>query len=132
METAFSISAQTYVKTAGDLYGFGADNARIQVANASLYRFLAENRVAPTSWGFGEPGPRDAGGYVSSPKWWLDKQTNMRTAAGAGFATMRIPISSNRTSPNNYIGGRNPARPETWCTYLRNVRAFWIENGWLN
>jgi hypothetical protein len=44
---------------------------------------------------------------------------------------MRIPISSNRTAPANWIAGLSPSRPETWCAYLRTVRGFWERQGWL-
>jgi hypothetical protein len=45
---------------------------------------------------------------------------------------MRIPISNNRTSAHNYIGGRNPNAPQTWCSYLRSVHDFWSAHNWLD
>jgi hypothetical protein len=53
-------------------------------------------------------------------------------AAGGPFPAMRIPISNNRSTPRNYVGGQNPAQPEAWCGYLHSVRDFWAERGWLN
>ena len=44
---------------------------------------------------------------------------------------MRIPISSNRTSAANRIAGLDPGQPEAWCDYLKAVRGFWAEQGWL-
>ncbi len=56
----------------------------------------------------------------------------MREAAGAGtFRAMRIPISNNRTQQSQWIAGLSPADPERWCDYLRAVRGFWEQNGWL-
>lgn len=127
--TSFHVSPTTYLNTVVRLYGL-TTTAERRAANAALFRFLAGYRISPSSWGFGEP--RTADGYASSGKWWLDSATNMRDAAGAGtFAAMRIPISSNRTREANWIAGLPPAEPERWCDYLRAVRSFWAENGWL-
>ena len=111
------------------LYG-ETTRTELMAANDGLYRFLADYRISPTSWGFGEP--RTAAGYVSSPKWWLDSLANMTREMAAGpFSTLRIPISSNRTSYSDYIAGIDPFEPETWCGYLRTVYAAWQEHGWL-
>jgi hypothetical protein len=127
--TSFHVSPTTYLNTVARLYGLGSAAER-RAANAALFRFLAEYRISPSSWGFGEP--RTAAGYGSSAKWWLDSATNMRDAAGAGaFAAMRIPISSNRTREPLWIAGLSPSAPEGWCDYLRAVRGFWEQNGWL-
>jgi len=45
---------------------------------------------------------------------------------------MRVPISSNRTAPANRIAGLDPSAPEHWCDYLRSVRGFWEQRGWLS
>ena len=55
----------------------------------------------------------------------------MRDAGAPGFPSMRIPISSNRASDGNRIAGLDPARPEQWCDYLKAVRGFWGQQGWL-
>ena len=55
----------------------------------------------------------------------------MLEAGSASFPAMRIPISSNRTAPANWIAGLNPSEPEGWCDYLRTVRSFWEKQGWL-
>jgi hypothetical protein len=127
--TSFHVSPTTYLKTVSRLYGLASTGER-RSANAALFRFLAEYRISPSSWGFGEP--RTPAGYTNSAKWWLDSAANMRDAAGAGpFAAMRIPISSNRTGSSHWIAGLSPSKPESWCDYLRAVRGFWEQNGWL-
>ena len=127
--TSFHSSPETYVDRVRTLYG-ETSRAELTAANDNLYRFLAAYRLSPASWGFGEP--RTASGYVTSPKWWLDSLANMiREIAAGPFSTLRIPISSNRTAPGNYIGGIDPFEPETWCPYLRTVHASWLEHGWL-
>jgi hypothetical protein len=126
--TSFHVSAATYLSTVSRLYGFGSQAER-SAAHAALYRFLADYSISPSSWGFGEP--RSPAGYTSDAKWWLDSAANMREAAKHPFAAMRVPLSSNRTAPANRIAGMSPTSPETWCSYLRAVRSFWSENGWL-
>jgi hypothetical protein len=127
--TSFHVSPTTYLNTVARLYGLGSTGER-RAANVALFKFLASYGISPSSWGFGEP--RTPSGYASSPKWWLDSASNMRDAAGAGtFSAMRIPISSNRTSQAHWIAGLSPSAPESWCDYLRAVRGFWEQNGWL-
>jgi hypothetical protein len=127
--TSFHVSPTTYLNTVARVYGLSSTAER-RATNAALFRFLAEYGISPSSWGFGEP--RSASGYAGSPKWWLDSATNMRDAVGAGtFSAMRIPISSNRTSAGHWIAGLSPSEPERWCDYLRSVRGFWADNGWL-
>jgi hypothetical protein len=126
--TSFHVAAPTYVNTVARLYGFSS-HAERRAAHTSLYRFLATYRISPSSWGFGEP--RTPAGYQRSTKWWLDSATNMKEAADSGFPAMRVPISSNRTAPGNWIGGVDPAQPGGWCDYLRGARAFWAAQGWL-
>ena len=126
--TSFHVSAQTYLRTAARLYGFGSQGER-SAAHSALYRFLAEYFISPSSWGFGEP--RTADGYTSNRKWWLDSAQNMRDVGKNSFAAMRVPVSSNRTAPANRIAGLDPSTPERWCSYLRSVRAFWEQQGWL-
>jgi len=56
----------------------------------------------------------------------------MEAAVGdRSFAAMAIPISNNRTPAANYIAGLSPNKPETWCTYLQSVHAFWQSHDWL-
>jgi hypothetical protein len=127
--TSFHVAAPTYVNTVARMYGFST-HAERRAAHTSLYRFLARYRISPSSWGFGEP--RTPAGYQRSTKWWLDSATNMKEAADSGFPAMRVPISSNRTTPGNWIGGVDPAQPGGWCDYLRSARAFWAAQGWLD
>jgi hypothetical protein len=128
MLTSFHVSATTYLNTVARLHGFSSQEERRRTL-ASLYAFLAEYSISPSSWGFGEP--RTASGYASHRKWWLDSVTNMKDAAGHPFGAMRVPVSSNRTAPGNRIAGLSPHEPERWCDYLRSVRAFWEQEGWL-
>jgi hypothetical protein len=126
--TSFHLSAESYVNKAAQLYGFASNDQR-SAANAALYGFLATYRLSPASWGFGEP--RRPTGYESSARWWLDSAGSFvrQISSGPGFSTMRIPISSNRSSPRNYIAGLSPFKPETWCDYLKAVQSFWTQRG---
>jgi hypothetical protein len=127
--SSFHVSPTAYLNTVARLYGFTSVSER-RSAHTALFRFLAKYRISPSSWGFGEP--RSPAGYSSSAKWWLDSAAIMRDAAGAGaFSAMRIPISSNRTSAGRWIAGLSPTEPERWCDYLRAVRGFWEQHGWL-
>jgi hypothetical protein len=126
--TAFHVVPESYVTKADQLYHLGSNPAR-SAANQALFTFLAAYRISPAGWGFGEP--RKPAGYTSSPKWWLDAAGNMVKQNQSGFATMRIPISNQRASRRNRIAGISPFELDTWCDYLRSVRGFWAEHGWL-
>jgi len=128
--TSFHTSPQAYVNTAARLYDH--TNAERQQASMSVYAFLSSYNISPDSWGFGEP--RNKVGYEASRKWWLDSARNMagQLGAGQGFPSMRIPISNNRTAPHNWIAGLSPSEPTSWCGYLKTVRQFWEQNGWLD
>jgi hypothetical protein len=126
--TAFHVVPESYVSKADQLYHLGSNPAR-SAANQALFSFLAAYRISPAGWGFGEP--RRPAGYTSSAKWWLDAAGNMVKQNQAGFATMRIPISNQRASRRNRIAGISPFELDTWCDYLRSVRSFWAEHGWL-
>jgi hypothetical protein len=126
--TSFHVVPESYVKKADELYHLGSNAAR-SAANASLFSFLSAYRISPAGWGFGEP--REPTGYSTSPKWWLDAAGNMVKQNPDGFATMRIPISNQRASPQNRIAGISPYAPATWCDYLQSVRGFWEQHGWL-
>ncbi|MBA2633764.1 MAG: DUF4091 domain-containing protein [Chloroflexi bacterium] len=128
LPTSFHVSPATYLAAVSRLHGSRTHTER-QATHAALFRFLAEYGLSPSSWGFGEP--RTATGYAASSRWWLDSATLMREAGAAGFPSMRIPISSNRASAANRIAGLAPAQPETWCDYLKSVRGFWEQQGWL-
>jgi hypothetical protein len=127
--TSFHVVPESYVNKADALYHLGSNPAR-SAANEALYAFLAAYRISPAGWGFGEP--RKPVGYQASPKWWLDAAGNMVKENHVGFATMRIPISNQRASRGNRIAGISPFEPETWCNYLRSVRGFWEQHGWLD
>jgi hypothetical protein len=125
--TAFNFSPQSYSNKAADLYGVSPESTL-----RGLFSFLASYRISPNSWGYGNP--KFASGYTSDRNWWLDKTDQMVSAAGqpAQFASMWIPISNNRWSPNTYVGGRSPYKPQDWCSYLKSVRGFWQNHGWLS
>ena len=130
LNASFFVSAQSYVNKVDELYGLPTDDDAVE-ANETFFRFLADHRISPASYGFGEPNsPR---GYLSSTRWWLNSAGRMAgqvAAAGGAFPAMRVPISSQRASPANYAGGLSPYRPETWCGYLRSVHSFWRSHGW--
>jgi len=128
--TSFNVSPGTYVSEARTLYELGSKK-QLTDANDALFSFFARERLSPGSWGFGEP--RTGAGYGSSSRWWLSSIDDMaREMAGGPFSAMRIPISNNRTSRRNYIGGLSPFAPATWCDYLRAVHSTWQERGWLS
>jgi Domain of unknown function (DUF4091) len=127
--TAFHLVPQSYVRKAHELYHFRRNGDRA-AANDSLFQFLSAYRISPAGWGFGEP--RSQAGYTSSNRWWLDAAGNMVRQNQNGFAAMRIPISNQRTSASSRIAGLSPFAPESWCEYLRTVRSFWDQHGWLS
>lgn len=127
--TSFHFAPESYVNKAAQLYGFTTNTQR-QDANTALYAFMANYRISPAGWGFGEP--KSAAGYQSSPKWWLDAAGNMVKENAVGFSAMRLPISSQRASARNYVAGISPFKPDAWCDYLRAVRGFWDGHGWLS
>ncbi|HEX4324111.1 MAG TPA: glycoside hydrolase domain-containing protein [Gaiellaceae bacterium] len=124
--TAFNFSPQSYSNKAASLYGVDPDSTL-----PGLFSFLSSYRLSPNSWGYGNP--KAASGYTSDRRWWLDKTAQMVAAADqpSQFASMWIPISSNRWSKSTYVGGRSPFKPQTWCSYLRSVHKFWQGHGWL-
>jgi glycosyl hydrolase family 123 len=125
--TGFNFSPQSYANKAAGLYGVAPDSTL-----PGLFSFLSSYRLSPNSWGYGNP--KAASGYTSDRRWWLDKSKEMISAAAqpSQFASMWIPISNNRWSPNTYVGGRSPFKPQSWCSYLRSVHRFWQRHGWLN
>ncbi|HEY7693585.1 MAG TPA: glycoside hydrolase domain-containing protein [Gaiellaceae bacterium] len=127
--TAFHLVPQAYVAKVDQLFHLGSNAAR-SAANAKLFSFLAENRIAPADWGFGEP--KSAAGYSSSAKWWLDAGGNMVKQGPASFAALRIPISNQRASVGNRIAGISPFEVDDWCDYLHAVRGFWDAHGWVD
>ena len=124
--TGFNFSSQSYANKAAGLYGVSPDSTL-----PGLFSFLASYRLSPNSWGYGNP--KAASGYTSDRRWWLDKTGQMVAAAEqpTQFASMWIPISNNRWSPNTYVGDRSPYKPQTWCSYLKSVHGFWQKHGWL-
>jgi hypothetical protein len=124
--TAFNMSPQSYGAEVNKLYGITA-----QTSVPQLFDFMSSYRISPNNWGYGNPS--SGRGYTKSRKWWLDKSGQMDAAVGPGrFASMWIPISSNRWSPSTYVGGMSPFKPQRWCSYLRSVHGFWQQNGWLD
>ena len=63
--TSFHVSPTTYLSTVARLSGLSSTDQR-RAAVSSLYAFLADYGLSPSSWGFGEP--RSAAGYASSPQ----------------------------------------------------------------
>jgi hypothetical protein len=127
MLSSFHISPETYINKADALYRFAGNEERV-AANRALFAWLANYRISPASWGFGEP--KSANGYEESKKWWLDSAGNMTRQIDAGpFSAMRIPISNNRQ--RRPLAGMSPSFPETWCEYLKRIHAFWDSHGWM-
>ncbi|HLX33127.1 MAG TPA: glycoside hydrolase domain-containing protein [Gaiellaceae bacterium] len=125
--TAFNFSPQSYGAKVNELYGITADQSL-----PGLFAFLSQYRISPNNWGYGNPD--SPSGYTSDNRWWLNKSANMVNAVGrpSAFASMWIPISSNRWPKTAYVAGLSPFQPSTWCSYLRAVRGFWQDQGWLN
>jgi hypothetical protein len=96
-----------------------------------LFSFLASYRISPNSWGYGNPS--SSAGYTATGDWQHDKAARMTEAASdpRQFSAMSIPLSNNRSTANEWTAGISPYKPETWCPYLRAVRAFWQNHGWL-
>lgn len=129
LPTSFHVSAETYVNAVASLNGLSQSEQRHAV-NPTLYSFLASYRISPASWGFGEPS--SPSGYTTGSAWFRSPATNMAEEAPPGaFPSMRIPISNNRTSKNNWIAGLDPMQPGTWCSYLKSVHDSWAQHGWL-
>ena len=124
--TAFNFSPQSYGAKVSGLYGVSP-----QESLPELFRFFSAYRLSPNNWGYGNP--RAASGYTSDRRWWLDKASQMVSAAGepGQFASMWIPVSNNRWSPSTYVGNVSPYKPQRWCRYLRSVHGFWQKHGWL-
>jgi len=127
--TSFNVSPGSYVSKVDQVYRLGSNAAR-SAANVKLFSFLADYRISPAGWGFGEP--RAKSGYASSRKWWLDAAGNMVRQAPAAFSALRIPISNQRPSVRNRIAGISPFDVTPWCDYLHAVRDFWSSHGWLD
>lgn len=124
--TAFNLAPQSYGGKVNDLYGVTPPTSLPE-----LFRFFASYRLSPNNWGYGNPNKPS--GYTGDRRWWLDKSGQMTAAAGdpAQFASMWIPISSNRWAPSTYVGGQSPFKPQTWCSYLKSVHGFWQKHDWL-
>jgi hypothetical protein len=124
--TAFNMNPQTYGNMVQKLYGVGADQSL-----PGLFSFFSSYRLSPNNWGYGDPKTRH--GYTSDRRWWLDKAGQMESAVGSPrqFGSMWIPLSNNRWPKSAYVAGLSPYKPQTWCSYLRSVHAFWERHGWL-
>jgi hypothetical protein len=133
LQTSFGSGPQAYVSKVSELYGVTGAQALVGV-DSSLFRFLADHRMSPAQYGYGDPGPK-SDGYQRSTRWWLDSATNLErelTAAGGAFPDFRVPISNNRTPAVSYQGGMSPYHPESWCSYLGSIHDFWRDHGWLS
>ena len=102
--TSFHISPQTYVNKASELYGF-ANNEQRSAANRALFGWLADYRISPASWGFGEPTSER--GYEGSGRWWLDSAGNMAGQVERG--TVRGHADSDLEQPPGSPHRRNVA-----------------------
>jgi hypothetical protein len=124
--TTFNFAPQSYANKAASLYGVDPETTL-----PGLFSFFASYRLSPSNWGYGNPDK--ASGYTSDRRWWKDKSAQMVAAARdpGQFSSMWIPISNNRWSPRTYVGGLSPFKPQKWCSYLRSVRGFWQNHGWL-
>ncbi|MDX6482045.1 MAG: hypothetical protein QOG85_2555 [Gaiellaceae bacterium] len=124
--TAFNMSPQSYGAMVNKLYGKPASQSL-----PGLFSFLASYRVSPNNWGYGNPESKS--GYTTGGGWSHDKAARMVEAAGTPrrFSSMWIPISSNRYTSSQWAGGISPYEPQTWCPYLKAVKAFWQSHGWI-
>jgi len=121
--TAFNASPQSYGNEVHRLYGISASDAL-----PGFFSFLASYRISPNNWGYGNPDSKS--GYTTSRNVFKDKRARMTEAVGdpRQFAAMWIPLSNQR-GPET--AGISPYAPGTWCSYLRAVRGFWENHGWL-
>jgi Domain of unknown function (DUF4091) len=127
--SAFAVGPQAYVNKAISLFGLKSAD-QIRVANASLFSFLSAYRLSPDNWGYGNPHGQS--GYAPDRRWWKDSAGNMTgQLASAQFPDLWIPLSNNRWRPGTYIAGLSPSEPESWCTYLGNVKKYWTLHEWL-
>jgi hypothetical protein len=130
LPTSFHVVPESYLNEVQRLYELRSSK-QLLAANDALYSFFSRERLSPASWGFGEP--RTTAGYSTSSRWWLSSLDEMtREMADGPFSALRIPISSNRTARDNYIGGLSPFAPATWCSYLQAVHSTWQQRGWLS
>ncbi len=121
--TAFNVSAQSYGGEVKKLYGVGPDQSL-----PGFFSFLAAYGISPNNWGYGNPNSKS--GYTSSSNWFKDKPARMTEAVGnpRQFAAMWIPIANQR-GPET--AGISAYQPGTWCPYLKAVRSFWENHGWI-
>jgi hypothetical protein len=124
--TVFGAGPQSYDGKVIQLFHYTSDD-QIRAANDSLFKFMSDYRISPDSWGYGIP--HDPSGYVSDSHYWKDNGGMMIRQLTAGqFPDLWIPLSNNRAT-SNFAGGVSPLAPESWCTYLGNVRRFWQLHG---
>jgi hypothetical protein len=125
--TAFNTNPQEYAAEVNKLYGISGKDSL-----AGFFRFLASYRISPNTWGYGNPNAKS--GYTSAGFWVKDRAGQMTAAVGdpRQFGSMWIPITNNRSSKGAWAGTRSPYQPETWCSYLQSVHAFWQGHGWLD
>ena len=124
--TAFNVSPQSYGAMVNRLYGIPASRSL-----PGLFSFLASYRISPNNWGYGNPSSDS--GYAAGGGWTLNRAARMSEAVGSPrqFSSMWIPISNNRTAAHNWVAGVSPYEPSTWCPYLKAVKGFWENHGWL-
>ena len=124
--TAFNFSPQSYGGMVNKLYGKPASQTL-----PGLFSFLASYRLSPNNWGYGIPTSKS--GYTSGGGWQYDRAARMTEAVGnpRQFSSMWIPLSNNRSAAHNWAAGLSPYQPQTWCSYLKAVKGFWENHGWL-
>jgi hypothetical protein len=122
--TGFNVAGQSYSNKVASLYGPTGETS-----SPALYSFVSSYRISPNAWGYGTP--HTTSGYASDRRWWMDSAGMMEKEAGSpsGFAAMSLPLGNNRSAQP--VAGLSPNAPEKWCPYLKAVRSFWQDHGWL-
>jgi hypothetical protein len=121
--TLFLVQPQTYFERVDP----GNALRAAQQGNRAFFDLLSRYRIAPGDWGYGSPTPS---GYVEGGAWHARRATLMRTQAGPGFNTLRIPLSTQHQAGQAWLGKASPYAPAAWKPWLSLVRPFWQRNGW--
>ncbi len=124
--TAFNVKPQSYDAEVNKLYG-----THVGASLPGLFSFLSSYRISPNNWGYGNP--TSSSGYERNLYWRFDAVDQMDQAVGnpRQFASMWIPISTQRWG-SHPVAGLSPYAPQTWCPYLRSVYGYWQQHGWLS
>jgi hypothetical protein len=125
--TLFLMQPQTYVAAVLARGSLQSDSVGASITDR-LYSFLSDYRISPGDWGFGTPWPD---GYQDRSGWSRAAATRMAAEGSFPFATMRLPLPTQRTPSSRT--GQAAAAPAAWTAYLDDqVLPFWREHGWLD